>query len=234
MPNRVLIACLLVLVVLAPAAMLGVGWWGSYGPVPWMVELGLLGVAAALGLAWWVLEFPFLRRHSQAYLKQHPEKRREDIDEARRACEKFALVPTSVMNFAEGTRFTRTKHADQRSPYKHLLKPKAGALGLALSVLGERFQSFVDVTIVYPDGAPTFWEFMCGRVPRIVVRAKLRTVPADFVSGDYESDSRFRKGLQRWLQEQWREKDALIDGVLGGPTPAEAQTNSPTIASPSR
>ncbi|MFO1196642.1 MAG: acyltransferase [Burkholderiaceae bacterium] len=187
-----------------------------------------------MGLAWWALDFPFMRRHSQAYLKQHPEKRREDIDEARRACEKFALVPTSVMNFAEGTRFTRAKHADQRSPYRHLLKPKAGALGLALSVLGERFQSFVDVTIVYPGGAPTFWEFMCGRVPRVVVRAKLRTVPAEFVGGDYESDSRFRKGLQRWLQEQWREKDALIDGVLGGTPPAEAQTNSPTIASPSR
>ena len=138
-----------------------------------------------MGLAWWALDFPFMRRHSQAYLKQHPEKRREDIDEARRACEKFALVPTSVMNFAEGTRFTRAKHADQRSPYKHLLTPKAGALGLALSVLGERFQSFVDVTIVYPDGAPTFWEFMCGRVPRVVVRAKLRTLPAEFVVGDY-------------------------------------------------
>ena len=49
----------------------------------------------------------------------------------RRACEKFALVPTSVMNFAEGTRFTAEKHARQRSPYRHLLKTRAGAMALA-------------------------------------------------------------------------------------------------------
>jgi len=27
----------------------------------------------------------------------------------RRACEKFAYIPTSVMNFLEGTRFTKAK-----------------------------------------------------------------------------------------------------------------------------
>ena len=55
-----------------------------------------------IGLAWWALDFPFMRRHSDAHLKRHPEKRFDDIDATRRACEKFALVPTSVMNFAEG------------------------------------------------------------------------------------------------------------------------------------
>ncbi len=62
-----------------------------------------------------------------AYLKKHPEKRLEDIETTRRACEKFALVPTSVMNFVEGTRFRAGKHEAQQSPYRHLLKPKAGA-----------------------------------------------------------------------------------------------------------
>jgi len=32
-------------------------------------------------------------------------------------------------------------------------------------VLGGQFHSFVDVTIVYPHGAPTFWQFLCGRMP---------------------------------------------------------------------
>ena len=58
MPNRVLIGCLLLMVVLGPAVLLGVGWWGSYGPVPWMVELGVFGVVAALGLAWLLLRRP--------------------------------------------------------------------------------------------------------------------------------------------------------------------------------
>ena len=167
-----------------------------------------------MGLAWWALDFPFMRRHSDAYLKRHPEKRFDDLETTRRACEKFALVPTSVMNFAEGTRFTAGKHAAQRSPYKHLLKPKAGALALALGVLGEKFRSFVDVTIVYPAGAPTFWRFMCGEVPTVVVRARRLAIPPELQTSDYAHDPRARKAIQHWLQHLWREKDAQIDELL--------------------
>nr|HMQ74360.1 acetyltransferase [Rubrivivax sp.] len=74
-----------------------------------------------MGLAWWALDFPFMRRHSEAALLKHPEKRLEDVEATRRACAKFALVPTSVMNFVEGTRFTPAKHAAQHSRYRHLL-----------------------------------------------------------------------------------------------------------------
>ncbi len=168
-----------------------------------------------MGLAWWALDFPFMRRHSDAYLKAHPEKRFEDLETSKRACEKFALVPTSVMNFPEGTRFTRAKHDAQKSPYRHLLRPKAGALALALSVLGDRFRSFVDVTIVYPKGAPSFWDFLCGRMPEVIVRVRTLEIPAEVCSGDYATDPRFRKRIQRWLQDLWREKDRQIDELLG-------------------
>jgi len=168
-----------------------------------------------MGLAWWALDFPFMRRHSDAYLKAHPEKRFEDLETSRRACEKFALVPTSVMNFAEGTRFTNAKHRAQRSPYRHLLKPKAGALALALSVLGDRFRWFLDVTIVYPEGAPTFWQFLCGSVPRIIVRARRLAIPPEFSTGDYARDPAFRRTIQHWLQDVWREKDRQIETLRG-------------------
>jgi 1-acyl-sn-glycerol-3-phosphate acyltransferase len=167
-----------------------------------------------IGLAWWALDFPFMRRHSQAYLERHPEKRVEDLEATRRACEKFALVPTSVMNFVEGTRFTANKHDAQNSPYRHLLKPKAGALAQALSVLGERFNSYLDITIVYPKGAPTFWQFLCGSVPEIVVRARRRPIPPEFRSDEYASDLEFRKAVEHWLQDLWREKDLQIDALL--------------------
>lgn len=167
-----------------------------------------------MGLAWWALDFPFMRRHSDAYLRAHPEKRFEDLETSRRACEKFARVPTSVMNFPEGTRFTADKHAAQRSPYKHLLKPKAGAMALALSVLGDRFRSFVDVTIVYPDGPPMFWDFLCGRMRKVIVRVRLLEIPAELAEGDYATDSRFRKSVQRWQQERWLEKDQEIETLL--------------------
>ena len=164
-----------------------------------------------IGLAWWALDFPFMRRHSHTYLKAHPEKRFEDLEASRRACEKFALIPTSVMNFPEGTRFRPAKHRAQQSPYRHLLKPKAGALALALAVLGDKFDSMLDVTIVYPDGAPTFWQFLCGRVPKIVVRARRLPIPPELRTGDYAGDPKFRKIFQHWLEEIWREKDEEID-----------------------
>ncbi|MEZ5727953.1 MAG: acyltransferase [Burkholderiaceae bacterium] len=169
-----------------------------------------------IGLAWWALDFPFMRRHSEAYLLKHPERRHDDIEATRRACRKFAHVPTSVMNFVEGTRFTPEKHAAQKSRYKHLLKPRAGGLGMALNALGERFDSLADVTIVYPDGAPSFWQFLCGGVPRIQVHVERREIPRDFFAGDFSTDPGIRKQVQRWLLELWREKDARIGAMLGG------------------
>lgn len=169
-----------------------------------------------IGLAWWALDFPFMRRHGKAALRKNPELRQQDAETTRRACEKFARVPTSVMNFAEGTRFTPAKHAQQASPYRHLLKPKAGALALALNAMGGRFRSLVDATIVYPEGAPTFWQFLCGKVPRVVVRVRQLPIPADFSTQDYTNDPEFRMRFQQWLGQLWEEKDRQIGALLGG------------------
>jgi 1-acyl-sn-glycerol-3-phosphate acyltransferase len=78
-----------------------------------------------MGLAWWALDFPFMRRHSEEYLKQHPEMRGKDQEATRKACEKFALIPTSVMNFLEGTRFT----PGQAREAELALSPSAQAQG---------------------------------------------------------------------------------------------------------
>ena len=170
-----------------------------------------------IGLAWWALDFPFMRRHSEAELRAHPEKREQDIEAARRACAKFALVPTSVMNFVEGTRFTPAKHAAQKARWKHLLNPKAGGLAMALSVLGGQFHSMLDVTIVYPDGVPGFWDFLCGRTRRIIVRVRRREIPADCRGNDQgEPPAGFRKHVLRWLLDLWAEKDELIERLKQG------------------
>jgi 1-acyl-sn-glycerol-3-phosphate acyltransferase len=174
-----------------------------------------------IGLAWWALDFPFMKRHSKADLRKNPALRGKDRETTRRACEKFALMPTSVMNFAEGTRFTAAKHTAQSSPYRHLLKPKAGALALALHAMGEKFQSLIDVTIVYPDGVPSFWDFLCGRTSRIVLRARAVPIPPALTHGDYEADVDFRAGFHRWLSDIWTSKDAQIDELLVAPTPTK-------------
>ena len=163
-----------------------------------------------MGLAWWALEFPFMRRHSEAYLQQHPDMRGKDQETTRKACEKFAQVPTSVMNFLEGTRFTAAKHARQQSPYVHLLKPKAGGLALALNAMGDKFQAILDITIVYPDGIPTFWQFLQGRMHGVIVRARLLPIPQELTHADYSGDAQARAAFQTWVAHMWREKDAQI------------------------
>ena len=167
-----------------------------------------------MGLAWWALDFPFMRRHSEEYLKLHPEMRGKDQETTRKACEKFALMPTSVMNFTEGTRFTTAKHARQQSPYLHLLKPKAGGMALALNAMGDKFQAVLDVTIVYPDGSPTFWQFLQGKVRRITVRARLLPIPQHLINADYSGDPAVRAAFQSWVQQLWREKDQQITELL--------------------
>lgn len=167
-----------------------------------------------MGLAWWALEFPFMRRHSEEFLKEHPEMRGKDQATTRQACEKFALIPTSVMNFLEGTRFTAAKHQRQKSPYKHLLKPKAGGLALALNAMGDKFQAILDVTIVYPDGAPQFWQFLKGKLKRVVVRVRALPVPQHLAQGDYAGDAAVREAYQKWVHQLWLDKDAQIEALL--------------------
>jgi 1-acyl-sn-glycerol-3-phosphate acyltransferase len=167
-----------------------------------------------MGIAWWALDFPFLRRHSFEFLKKNPAQKGKDFDTTLKACEKFAHTPTSVMNFLEGTRFSSAIHAKQQSPYQYLLKPKAGGIALALSVLGDKFHSLLDITIVYPDGVPTFWQFLCGKVKRITVRIAQVELPPNILHGDYEGDQVFRAEVQQWVQQLWQEKDLQIQLLM--------------------
>jgi len=169
-----------------------------------------------MGLCWWALDFPFMKRYSKEYLEKHPEMKGKDLETTRKACEKFSLIPTSVMNFLEGTRFTRKKHERQASPYKNLLKPKAGGIAFALNAMGDKFQSLLNVTIVYPEGIPTFWDFLCGRVKKVVVRVKEEPIPEEFTEKDYNNDDTFRYEFQQWTHQLWLEKDQLITDLLDG------------------
>lgn len=164
-----------------------------------------------MGLCWWALDFPFMKRYSKEYLEKHPEMRGKDLETTRKSCEKFAQVPTSVMNFLEGTRFTLAKHDKQKSPYRYLLKPRAGGLAFALNAMGDKFQSILNVTIAYPEGIPSFWDFLCGKVHKISVHIEELPVPQDFINGDYHEDAQFREEIQNWVGNLWQEKDQLLN-----------------------
>jgi 1-acyl-sn-glycerol-3-phosphate acyltransferase len=157
-----------------------------------------------IGLAWWALDFPFMQRKGGMSSAR-------DLERARQACEKFRLLPTSVINFLEGTRFTRAKHDLQRSPYRHLLKPRSGGIAMALATLGSHCHRLLDVTIVYPRGAPKFWQLLSGQVDDVIVRVEQREIPSELASGDYAGDPQFRARMQEWVNALWADKDALIE-----------------------
>jgi hypothetical protein len=80
--------------------------------------------------------------------------------------------------------------------------------------LGAKFDSILDVTIVYPQGIPTFMDFMAGRVHRVIVRVRKVPVPKHLVGGNYGEDPEFRKAFSEWVQLLWREKDTQIGQLL--------------------
>ncbi len=161
-----------------------------------------------IGLAWWALDFPFMKRGRSAGAHA------SDLQTTRKACEKFKTIPTTVINFVEGTRFTEAKKAQQKSPYKHLLRPKVGALGIALATMGEQFEALLDVTLAYPDGTPTFWQLLSGHCGRVVVRVQRREIPADVVGGNPMTDKVQRNRISGWIEGQWVEKDELIEQLV--------------------
>ena len=163
-----------------------------------------------VGQAFKILGFPMMKRHSKEQIAKNPELKFRDLEEARKSCEQLLSQPFTLLNYLEGTRFSPEKHKQQKSPYNHLLKPKAGGLALALSILGDKIDALVDMTIVYPDGVPGYGEFWLGEVPRIAVNLRKIHIPDWVLSGNYEDDPEFREKFQTWVDVLWAEKDQLI------------------------
>ena len=174
-----------------------------------------------VGQAFKILGFPMMKRHSKAQIAKKPELKDRDMEEARKACQQLLSQPFTLLNYLEGTRFTKEKHDQQQSPYQHLLKPKAGGLALALNILGDQIDALVDMTIVYPDGVPGYSEFWLGEVPRIAVNLRKINIPDWVLGGNYEDDAEYRERFQQWVHELWLEKDQLIESMqqkLAAPT----------------
>jgi 1-acyl-sn-glycerol-3-phosphate acyltransferase len=173
-----------------------------------------------MGLAWWALDMPFMKRYSRAELERRPELRGTDLATTRRACQRFQQLPTSVINFVEGTRYTPAKHQATASPYRHLLAPRAGGVAFVLGAMGPILSEMLDVTIAYPAGQGGLWDLCCGRVSRITIEIERRPLAPWLSAGDYAGDEAFRRRFQAWLSELWAHKDARLAALLAGPDAA--------------
>jgi len=169
-----------------------------------------------LGLAWWALDFPFMGRYTHRQVAKNPELGKRDMEATRRACAKFRDMPVSVMNFVEGTRFTPDKHAAQASPFRHLLKPRAGGVAFVVDAMGDALHALLDVTIAYPGGRPTLFDLLAGRIPEVRVHVRQRPIPTDVAGGRYQEDRAARARFQQWLNGLWEQKDGDLERMLGG------------------
>ena len=175
-------------------------------PIKFFTKRELIWIPA-LGPAMWLLGFPYVRRVSKAQMAANPELRNADRKLIEQACDGFRLHPTSVLNFTEGTRFTPAKHAAQDARFERLLNPKIGGLQFVLAGLTEELDGLLDITIHYPDGVPSFWDFLCGRCPKATLEARCLTIPPAVLAGARNDD---RAALALWIEQLWQNKDQRL------------------------
>ena len=171
-----------------------------------------------VGQAFYFLDFPMMRRHSKEAVAKNPALKGQDIEEAKRACALLKDKPFTLLNYLEGTRFTQAKHEQQKSPYTHLLKPRAGGLSLAINALGSEMDGLLDMTIVYPDGVPTYSDLWKGNIKRLGVDVRYLDIPAELFAGikrgGYENDEQVKAQMFAWIEQVWRDKDQRISDML--------------------
>ncbi len=168
------------------------------------------------GLAWWALDYPFMRRYSKEFLRKNPHLAGRDLEQTRKSCEKFMHTPTSVMNFAEGSRFTPAKHQAQQSKYRHLLMPKAGGIGFVLGTLGQRIEHVLLVSLCYLPKVPGIWDFLCGRFQHVRVRVQKIRIPDALKNKNYITDEHFRADLFEWIDQLWHSQDQTLHEMKNG------------------
>ena len=160
------------------------------------------------GLACKAAGYPFMQRATREQIRKNPKLKHRDLEITQRACQRFRLMPSSIMNFVEGTRFTQQKRAKQNNAYQHLLKPQAGGLAIVLNEMQGKVTQLLDITIEY-QGSNNLWSLMCGKGKKIIVY--YRTLPiTDDLIGDFQHDRAYRKHVQTWLNQIWQHKDQLL------------------------
>jgi len=158
------------------------------------------------------VDMPFLNRHSRAQIQANPELKKVDFENAKIAAKRFSRNPSTAFSFAEGTRFTEQKHAEQESPYANLLKPKVGALAIALSGMPQ-VNTLVDFTVVYASKKRSTWDFLCGDLSKAKVVAKTYSLPENLKNRSFEEEDDYRRDFQTFVDAIWLEKEQVIKGL---------------------
>ena len=180
--------------------------YGKIPPLKFFTKQQLIWVPG-IGLAMYVLGFPYVKRVSKAQIKANPNLRNADRDNIAEACKGFKNHPTSILNFLEGTRRTSAKQLNQSSDYKNLLRPKIGGIEYVIKDMGDYLHKLIDVTIVYPEGTPTFWQFVKGECRSVKFVVSHYEIPKEVL---VDNDIERRSSLSGWIKTIWMQKDQKI------------------------
>ncbi len=138
-----------------------------------------------IGLACLGLGMPFLRRYSKAELLKNPKLATKDIETTKKACRSLVHTRSTLVNFCEGTRYTKDKALKAKSRYKHLMPPKAASIAVALGEIGYDLDCVYNTTLYYPENeGHAFIDLLKGRLTRVYVHIEKLKVDETLV-GDY-------------------------------------------------
>lgn len=175
-----------------------------------------------VGQVVWAVDFPFMKRYTREQIAADPSLRGRDVETTRRMFARYGDRQVTIFNFAEGTRVTPAKHAAQQSPYRHLLRPRAGGVAYALQAIGDKLDAVLDVTFYYVGDDWTLWDLFCGRVPEVVVEVRELHPPQAIYGGEYTVDPVVRDAAQHWIGEIWADKDQRLDQLMAEHEPGAA------------
>lgn len=172
-----------------------------------------------IGQVCYALGMPFLRRYTRSEILKNPKLKTKDLDATRKACLSVIEHPSTLVNFLEGTRFTKAKALAQKSPYQNLMPPKTASLAVALGIIGPKLDCILNTTLQYPknEGGTAFIDLLSGRLHEVVARVEVigpETIQNE-LTGDYMSDKQFKRSFTQKVRQMWQAKDEQIAQLLG-------------------
>ena len=167
-----------------------------------------------VGTATYIMGFPFRKRYTKKQIQKNPKLAGKDLATTKRSCTRLLKRPNSIMSFVEGTRFTEEKHQQQASPYRCLLKPKAGGISFILQTMPEAIKTITDINILYEQKTVTGWDLLCGRTGRVKLMVREVTVPNAMLVPEYQAAGKDREHFFTWFNLYWHDKDIRMNYQL--------------------
>lgn len=167
-----------------------------------------------VGSAAYIMGFPFMKRYTKGQIQKNPKLAGKDLATTKRSCARLFKRPNSIMSFVEGTRFTEAKHRQQASPYRCLLKPKAGGISFILQTMPKTIKSITDINVLYEQKTVTGWDLLCGRIGKVKVMVREVAIPTIMLTPEYQAAGSDREHFFTWFNLYWHDKDTRMSHQL--------------------